>query len=678
MMICMIIIFGWQFILLKWYPPGSASTNPQVTQTTTAPVASTSPSTQSVVLPGTVPSAQGVPSISAPAIAPAPPTTVPAIVSIGGDSKYTALVKINPAGAGFESVTLKQFKGPGGAGQYVFQTPYDPANTSTYSMAARSISVNGTNVDLTSAAWKVDETRANSAKLSLDILSQGKPLIRITRTYELSANDSASKGYDHVFTQTYENLTNQPVTMKSVFNGPNTPPREIERGLDLQLIAGYNDDGEVVAFNHVTDSFNEKTPTVDMTASEKKLPLLWTGTASVYFDAILRPLPLDEKNPSPKYISKVMGEALNPRSDPIDRQVRLTLETDELKLGPNESAKLTSNLFLGPKQRSLLNSAYYDQFPRSYNKTLVIAQGACAYCTFQWLINILVYILVAFHAVVRDWGLAIIVLVFLVRAILHPITKRSQVSMMRMGKMAPEMERLKKKYADDKDALNKAMWELQKEQGMTPILGCAPMFLQMPIWIALYSALQSTFELRQAPFLYGLTWIHDLAKPDQLIKFAQPIPLIFFGWHLYSINLLPILMIGVTWLNQKYMPKPVAANPEQEQQQKMMQWMSMIFPLMFYAMPSGLNLYYVTSMGLGIIESKIIRDHIKQREEQEKEGRVIVDAPRGMKKKRGDEGGSAAKLKPKKPAPTGGVGKWLADLQSKAQEIKRQAERGGK
>src|SRR4029078_13082865 len=97
-----------------------------------------------------------------------------------------------------------------------------------------------------------------------------------------------------------------------------------------------------------------------------------------------------------------------------------------------------------------------------------------------------VWLLVCFHRITLfDGGLAIILLVVCVRVLLHPITKRSQMQMMKMQKMAPEMERLKKKYGDDKDALNKAMMEMYKEQGPAQIMGCLPMFLQMPIWIAL-------------------------------------------------------------------------------------------------------------------------------------------------------------------------------------------------
>jgi YidC/Oxa1 family membrane protein insertase len=215
------------------------------------------------------------------------------------------------------------------------------------------------------------------------------------------------------------------------------------------------------------------------------------------------------------------------------------------------------------------------------------------------------------------------------------------------------------------------MWEFQKSQGVTPILGCLPMFLQMPIWIALWSSLQSTFELRQAPFLWGLTWIHDLAKPDALITWnAIRLP---FGIHLASLNVLPVLLGVVFYIQQKMTPKPPAMTPEQEQQQKMMQWMTLLFPLFLYNGPSGLNLYILTSTTIGIIESKIIRKHIKEREEAEKAGQVIIDArpTRGNKQKDRDR-----REPPEEPKKKGLFG-FLADLQARAEEMRRQAERKG-
>jgi YidC/Oxa1 family membrane protein insertase len=276
----------------------------------------------------------------------------------------------------------------------------------------------------------------------------------------------------------------------------------------------------------------------------------------------------------------------------------------------------------------------------------------------------------------RDWGLSIIALVCLVRVCLHPIMKRSQANMMKMGKMGPEIERLKKKYGDDKDAMSKAQMELMKEQGFTPILGCLPLFLQMPIFIALWSSLQSTFELRQAPFLYffhtHFTWVRDLAMPDHLIYFPNH-PVSFFFIHFDALNVLPLLVAVVSFINQKVTPKPPATTPEAQQQQKMMQWMTLIFPLMFYNLPSGLNLYYVTSTSLGILEGKIIRKHIKEKEEAEKDGRVIVDARPTRASKQTKRG------EPQAPeAPRGGLAGLLKNLQDKAEQIRQDAQRQGR
>jgi len=125
-------------------------------------------------------------------------------------------------------------------------------------------------------------------------------------------------------------------------------------------------------------------------------------------------------------------------------------------------------------------------------------------------------------------------------------------------------------------------------------------------------------------------------------------------------------MAGVTFINQKYfMPRPAAMSPEQEQQQKMMTWMTLVFPFMFYTFPSGLNLYYLTTTALGIIESKIVRKHIKDKEAEEAaKGPVIVDA-----------GKSSRAMRARKEPPKGPVKKgFMQRLQEKAEEMSRQAE----
>jgi membrane protein insertase Oxa1/YidC/SpoIIIJ len=164
-----------------------------------------------------------------------------------------------------------------------------------------------------------------------------------------------------------------------------------------------------------------------------------------------------------------------------------------------------------------------------------------------------------------------------------------------------------------------------------------------------------------------------LARPDHLITWA-PIKL-FWGIEISALNILPILLAVVFFLQQKYTPKPPATTPEQQQQQKKMQWKSLLYPVFLYNGPSGLNLYILTSTTIGIIESKRIRDHIREREEAEMEGKVIVDAKPTRNKRRGDEGAGGVGAKKTPPAPKSGFGGWLAGLQEKADQIRREAEK---
>src|SRR5207302_1741514 len=139
----------------------------------------------------------------------------------------------------------------------------------------------------------------------------------------------------------------------------------------------------------------------------------------------------------------------------------------------------------------------------------------------------------------------------------------------------------------------------------------------------------------------------------------------------------PMAMAVVTYINQKYfMPMPPAATPEQLQQQKMQRGMSVVFPLMFYSLPSGLNLYYLTSMTLGIVESKIIRDHIKQQEALEKAlgpERVAVKATRASRRR----DGSASK-EPQKEGLFGRLIKAVMDAQKQAEQMRKDQNKGKK
>ncbi|UCF17480.1 MAG: membrane protein insertase YidC, partial [Phycisphaerales bacterium] len=188
--------------------------------------------------------------------------------------------------------------------------------------------------------------------------------------------------------------------------------------------------------------------------------------------------------------------------------------------------------------------------------------------------------------------------------------------------------------------MNKQMMALYREQGASPIMGFLPMMVQMPIWIALWSAVYASIDLRGARFLPF--WITDLSMPDALFRFPFVIVIPLLRWKIESLNLLPIMMGVAFYLQQHLMPTQAsaAANPQMAQQQKMMKiMMPLLFPLMLYKAPSGVNLYIMASTFAGVIESHVIRKHIKEKEEAESKGMVSATSKTG------------GKVKKKKPKP---------------------------
>jgi YidC/Oxa1 family membrane protein insertase len=599
-------------------------------------------------------------------------------VSIGSDNPkdpaYALGLQIVPQGAALGSATINSYKDADAKGLYIFQQPLE--ETDYASLATRSVTIDGQSIDLSMANWQPKPgATVSSASFGVDLFSSDhKPLLHIDKTYQLQergpskSRDNTAAGYVVAVVYHLTNLSNHPLkTVHLEFDGPTMPQREMERSDDRQIVAGYDkgNNGIDLTRDYLAE-FKPGAQDKDITAYKGE-NLLWAGTSSNYFAAIVQP---DKTG----LIDKVGIHCPNPDAVADDRVVALEFQTIDMPLAPAASADLPMSVFFGPKERDLFEGDFFGAFPREYNQLLASSSSMCGICALPWLIDRLVDLLRIFHFVLRDWGLAIIALVVLVRALLHPISKHSQVSMLKLQKMGPEMERLKKKYGDDKEALSKAQMEMHKEMGITPFLGCLPMFLQMPIWIALYSALQNDIALRQAPFLWGFTWIHDLARPDRLISWDQhPFTVPLLGMKVVSLNILPLFVAVVMFLQQKLQPQPPSLTPEQESQQKMMRYMSLAFSLFFYWMPSGLNLYILTSSTIAIFESKIIRKHIKEREEREKAGKVIVDAKptRQGKQKLKQEPVSQAS----KPGCLGGA--W-ANLQEKAEQVRRDAERKSK
>jgi YidC/Oxa1 family membrane protein insertase len=220
---------------------------------------------------------------------------------------------------------------------------------------------------------------------------------------------------------------------------------------------------------------------------------------------------------------------------------------------------------------------------------------------FRVLSDILAWMLLALASIPGvGYGLGVILLTILIKAALHRTTFKQQKSMLGMQKLAPELKRIQEQYKSDPQQRNAKTMELWKKHGVNPLGGCLPIFIQMPIFIALYQAFSHVAELRGESFL----WIDDLTLPDQIL-YLFPI-----GSFNVTLNILPIVYIIIS-LYMTFSNKPPentgGGNEQAAQMMKMMRWMPVMFGFIFYNMPSGLVLYFAMSALISTIELKYIR-----------------------------------------------------------------------
>ncbi|HEY7216953.1 MAG TPA: membrane protein insertase YidC [Candidatus Binatia bacterium] len=222
-----------------------------------------------------------------------------------------------------------------------------------------------------------------------------------------------------------------------------------------------------------------------------------------------------------------------------------------------------------------------------------------------WFISIpLLYILHFFHRFTASYGFDIIILTVLIKILMAPLTHKSYVSMKQMQKLQPQMERLKERYSDDKEKLNKEIMELYKRNGVNPLGGCLPMVLQLPVFYGLYNCLGTPIELRHAAFM----WIKDLSQPDwKSLPFTVPWwPPFFWPSAPSGIPVLTLLM-GASMFLQQWMT-PSAGDPNQR---KMMMLMPLMFTFMFVSFPAGLTVYWLVNNLLTIGQQHWINRSVK-------------------------------------------------------------------
>lgn len=195
---------------------------------------------------------------------------------------------------------------------------------------------------------------------------------------------------------------------------------------------------------------------------------------------------------------------------------------------------------------------------------------------FTWVAYPILKLLNYIYKFIHNYGVAIIIVTILLKIVTFPLTYKSMKSMQQMAKIQPQMQRIKEKFANDKQAQQREMMALMRSGNYNPLAGCLPILIQMPVFFALYQVLYSAMELYKAPFM---GWIHDLSLKDP-----------------YFVT--PILMTALMWFQQKLTPSTVT-DPVQK---KMFQWMPVFFGLMMLGLPSGLTLYMLTNSIAGIVQ----------------------------------------------------------------------------
>jgi YidC/Oxa1 family membrane protein insertase len=262
-------------------------------------------------------------------------------------------------------------------------------------------------------------------------------------------------------------------------------------------------------------------------------------------------------------------------------QYQLTATAQKMhSVAPGSTSTFEETLYIGPKLQSQLEklSAHLDRVA-DYGMLTILAQPL--FTALDWV-----------HSATGNWGVAIIVVTFLLKLVFYPLSETSMRSMAKMKLLSPRIKNLQETYKDDREKLGRAMMDLYKREKVNPATGCLPMIIQIPVFFAFYQVLFESVEMRQAPFAF---WIHDLSSRDPYF-------------------ILPAIMAGAMLVQYKL--NPPAADP---MQQKVFMIMPLVMSVTFAFFPAGLVLYWVTNTILSIAQQWNINRRIAAAEKKKKD-----------------------------------------------------------
>ncbi len=329
-------------------------------------------------------------------------------------------------------------------------------------------------------------------------------------------------------------------------------------------------------------------------------PLSFAGVDALYFASGLLPAVEGAEIPQLAEVqSVVIGEVPEAARRKLVN-VSCRLLSRELQLEPDVPVTHRFDIFAGPKRPSLLATF---GLPQASMNDLVY------YGWFGWVARPMIAILHVLHAIIRNYGIAIILLTVIVRGAMFPISRKQALSSQKMQVLQPEMKAIAEKYKNDPQKRTMVTQELWRKHNYNPAGGCLLVFIQIPIFMGLYRSLATDVELRQAPlFTSTIRWCSNLAAPDMMLDWSGFMPGFLVapeGWLGPYLNLFPLLTIGLfLWQQKLFMPP--AVDEQAKMQQQVMKYMMFFMALMFFKVPCGLCLYFIASSLWGIAERLLL------------------------------------------------------------------------
>jgi len=472
-------------------------------------------------------------------------------------------------------------------------------------------------VNLRSKHWRLVQAKIDFAEFETELPNLGLRVLKRYRLGKVTAQEptpgAEAPAYGLLLDLEFSNLGTQPLQIAYRLEGLRGLPTEGDWYAYKVHGPGLRD---------ITVSFEGTAPQLIPCAQvgdpelakdqEWSRPVSFIGVDAQFFAGMLIPNSAEKKQSDPPQLDRAqavrIGIAHKDRPSLNDTSVRVFSKPQFVNA--NHSLRSSFTVFAGPKAPEVLEP---------YGLALLNDYGS-----FAWIATLLLGVLHFFSSFTGNYGLAIVVLTVLVRLCLLPLTRYQLVVMQNLQeqnqKIQPELKRLKEKYKNDRPAYNRAQMELFQKHGINPLAplsGCLPMLLQLPIFIGLYTGLRADIELRQAPLIAEwFPWCVDLSAPDMLFRWDSFMPEFLIsptGWFKLGpyFNLLPIISTVCIYFAQKMsMPPPPPGNDELAEQQRINQQvftvMTFVMAMMFYNLPSGLCVYFITSTGWGMMERLIL------------------------------------------------------------------------